>query len=116
MSAEDSESTWEREDFNHEPNYSLDHEPVALMSCPKRGGRKEANQKYITLEISITTKITLHLRWQELNYPVAIPPVGQKELLKCPLESKPSFSQPYSLLQLFKFAPASTGSNFLQVL
>lgn len=56
MSAEDSESTWEREDSNHEPNYSLDHKPVVLMSCPKKGGRKEANQEYTTLEISIITK------------------------------------------------------------
>lgn len=83
MRAGDSESTWEREDFNHEPNYSLDHEPVALMSCPKRGRRKEVNQECITLEISVITKITLHLKWQELNYPAAIPPVDQKELLKC---------------------------------
>lgn len=86
------------------------------MSCPKRGRRKEANQEHITLEISITTKITLHLKWQELNYPAAISPVDEQELLKCPHESKPSFSQSYSLLQLLKFAPAYTGSNFLLVL
>lgn len=116
MRAEDSESTWEREDFNHELNYRLDHEPVALISCPKRGRRKEANQEYITLEISIITNFPLHLKWQELSNPAATPPVDQKELLKCPHESKPSFSQFYSLLQLFDFAPASTGSNFLLVL
>lgn len=72
------------------------------QSCPKRGRRKEASQEHITLEISIITKITLHLKWQELNYPVAIPAVDQKELLKCPHESKSSLSQSYSLLQLFK--------------
>lgn len=62
MRDEDNESTRERQDLNHEPNYSLDHEPVALMSCPKRGRRKEVNQECITLEISIITKITLHLK------------------------------------------------------
>lgn len=73
------ESTKEKEDFNHEPNYNLDSKPITLAGCPGRSRRKEANQENLSLEISITTKITLHLKWQVWNYPDYVPSVDGSE-------------------------------------